>query len=56
MRLEDMRLYAKVGEARSFTAAARALGLPKQTLSRRVAALEEDLGVRLSASGTSWCR
>jgi DNA-binding transcriptional LysR family regulator len=47
MKLEDMRIFASVAAARSFTAAGRALGLPKQTLSRRVAALEETLGVRL---------
>lgn len=47
MMLEDMRLFAKVAEARSFTAAARLLGVPKQTLSRRVAELEQELGVQL---------
>jgi DNA-binding transcriptional LysR family regulator len=47
MRLEDMRLFAKVAEARSFTAAARLLGMPKQTLSRRIAELEAALDVQL---------
>jgi DNA-binding transcriptional LysR family regulator len=47
MRLEDMRLFARVAEAKSFTAAARALGIPKQTVSRRIAALEAGLDVRL---------
>ena len=44
IRIEDMRLFAKVTEAKSFTAAARLLGMPKQTLSRRVADLERALG------------
>ncbi len=43
----DMGLFARVAEAKSFTAAAQALGIPKQTLSRRIAALERALGVRL---------
>lgn len=47
MKLEDMRLFARVAEARSFTAAARLLGVPKQTLSRRIAALEQALDVQL---------
>jgi DNA-binding transcriptional LysR family regulator len=47
MRLEDMRLFAQVAERLSFTAAARALGLPKQTVSRRVGELERALSVRL---------
>ena len=47
MKLEDMRLFARVAAARSFTGAARQLGIPKQTLSRRVAGLEHALGVRL---------
>lgn len=47
MRLEDMRLFAKVAEAGSFTAAGRALGMPKQTVSRRVRELEEALDVQL---------
>lgn len=47
IRIEDMRLFAKVTEAKSFTAAARLLGMPKQTLSRRVADLERALGVQL---------
>ncbi len=47
MTLDDMRLFSKVAEAQSFTAAARLLGMPKQTLSRRVAELEQELGVQL---------
>jgi DNA-binding transcriptional LysR family regulator len=42
-----MRVFAAVAEAASFTAAGRVLDLPKQTVSRRVAALEDALGVRL---------
>lgn len=45
--LNDLYLFAKVAEHGGFSAAARALGLPKSTLSRRVAALEQELGVRL---------
>lgn len=47
VRLEDMRLFAAVAEARSITGAARRLAMPKQTVSRRVAQLEADLGVPL---------
>jgi DNA-binding transcriptional LysR family regulator len=47
IRIEDMKLFAKVAEAKSFTRAARALGVPKQTLSRRIAELERALGVQL---------
>lgn len=46
-RLDDMYLFAKVVEAGSFTAAARELGLQTSLLSRRIAGLEQDLGVRL---------
>lgn len=42
-----MRLFAAVAERMSFTAAAEDLGVPKQTVSRRIAALESELGVRL---------
>lgn len=45
--LESMRLFAMVAEAQSFTLAAQRLGMPKQTLSRRVADLERALGVQL---------
>ena len=47
IRIEDMRLFAKVAEAKSFTAAARVLHVPKQTLSRRIAELERMLAVDL---------
>jgi DNA-binding transcriptional LysR family regulator len=45
--LNDMLLFAEVVERGGFAAAGRALGLPKSRLSRRVAALEAQLGVRL---------
>lgn len=45
--LNDMAYFAEVVERGGFSAAARALGLPKSRLSRRVAELEARLGVRL---------
>ncbi|HVR48206.1 MAG TPA: LysR family transcriptional regulator [Pseudorhodoferax sp.] len=45
--LNDMLFFAEVAERGSFAAAGRALGLPKSRLSRRVAELEQQLGVRL---------
>ncbi|MBL8742939.1 MAG: LysR family transcriptional regulator [Myxococcales bacterium] len=45
--LEDMRLFGEVAAAESMTVAARRLGMPKQTVSRRVAELERVLGVQL---------
>jgi len=47
MDLNDIPIFLKVAEAGSFSAAARALGLPKATVSRRVARLEDAIGVRL---------
>ncbi len=43
----EMVVYCKVVEAGSFVGAARNLGLPKSTVSRKVARLEDRLGVRL---------
>lgn len=45
--LNDMLYFAEVVGQGSFAAAGRALGLPKSRLSRRVARLEDELGVRL---------
>jgi DNA-binding transcriptional LysR family regulator len=45
--LNDIVVFARVVEAGSFTAAARLTGMPKTTVSRRVAALEREVGVRL---------
>jgi DNA-binding transcriptional LysR family regulator len=39
--------FVRVVEAQSFTAAARSLGLPKSSVSRRVSELEKELGVPL---------
>lgn len=47
IRLDDMRLFASLAKAKSFTSAARDLGIPKQTLSRRIGELESLLGVQL---------
>ncbi len=45
--LNDMMYFAEVVNQGGFAAAGRALGLPKSRLSRRVAGLEAELGVRL---------
>ncbi|MFN4296160.1 MAG: LysR substrate-binding domain-containing protein [Brevundimonas sp.] len=45
--LNDAYIFAKVVEHGGFTAAARRLGRPKSTLSKRVAMLEAGLGARL---------
>ena len=45
--LNDLRVFEKVASLRSFSAASRALGLPKSNVSRSVARLEAELGTRL---------
>jgi DNA-binding transcriptional LysR family regulator len=43
----DLMIFARVVETGSFSAAAERLGLPKSTVSRRIAALEAQLGEKL---------
>ncbi len=43
----DLLIFARVIEAGSFSRAAERIGLPKSTVSRRIAFLEEQLGERL---------
>ncbi len=45
--INDMYYFAKIVDHGGFTSAARALGVPTSSLSRRVTALESQLGVRL---------
>ena len=45
--LNDMMFFAEVVDRGGFAAAGRALGIPKSRLSRRIAELEDRLGVRL---------
>lgn len=45
--LGKLAIFVRVVETESFTAAAESLGLPKSSVSRGVARLEEELGVRL---------
>ena len=45
--LNALYVFAKVVQTGSFTAAARALGMPKSTASQRVSELEQRLGARL---------
>ena len=47
LQLNDLLIFARVAEAGSFSRAADRVGLPKSTVSRRVAQLEEILGERL---------
>ncbi len=50
--LNDLALFALVVEHAGFAAVERVSGIPKSRLSRRVAALEESLGVRLLQRST----
>lgn len=50
--LNDMVFFAEVAERGGFAAASRALGIPKSRLSRRVAELEDRLGVQLMQRST----
>ncbi len=45
--LNDVAVFVKVAQLESFSRAARALSMPVSTVSRRVTALEEQLGVTL---------
>jgi DNA-binding transcriptional LysR family regulator len=47
MDLNHVAAFVRVVQEGSFTAAAKALGLPKSSVSRSIAQLEQDLGVRL---------
>jgi DNA-binding transcriptional LysR family regulator len=46
-RVDDRRLFVTVAEENSFSGAARLLGVPVSTVSRRIAVLESELGVLL---------
>jgi DNA-binding transcriptional LysR family regulator len=50
--LDDLALLVDVVRAGGVRAVARAQGLPRSTVSRRLARLEEDLGVRLTQRGS----
>ncbi|CAG9260686.1 LysR family transcriptional regulator [Paraburkholderia unamae] len=52
MQLDDMRIFVNTVDAGNFTAAGHRLRLSKQFVSRRVAALEADLGARLLVRNT----
>lgn len=45
--LNALRVFEKVASLHSFTAAARALSMPKSNVSRAIARLEDELGTRL---------
>ncbi|MGH7330794.1 MAG: LysR family transcriptional regulator, partial [Polyangiaceae bacterium] len=47
MDLNEMLVFARVVEAGSFIAASAKLGMPKSTVSRKVAELESRLNARL---------
>ncbi|MGF6777332.1 LysR family transcriptional regulator [Paraburkholderia sp. GAS334] len=52
MQLDDLKIFVATVDAQNFTAAARKLSLSKQFVSRRVMALEAELGVRLLVRNT----
>ncbi|MBI2373644.1 MAG: LysR family transcriptional regulator [Deltaproteobacteria bacterium] len=47
MDLNEILVFVEVAESKSFTTAAKLLGIPKSTVSRRIRQLEERLSVRL---------
>jgi DNA-binding transcriptional LysR family regulator len=51
-RIDAMRLFVRVSELNSFSAAAQQLGLARSAVTRQIAALEAHLGVKLLARST----
>ena len=47
LNLNDLNFFAQAVDSGGFASAARRLGCPKSTVSKRVAALEATLGVQL---------
>lgn len=47
LNLNDLQLFVRAVDSGGFTAAARTIGAPKSTISKRVAELEVELGARL---------
>jgi DNA-binding transcriptional LysR family regulator len=47
-RLAAMRVFTAVADAGSLSAARRRLNMPLATVSRHLAALEDEIGVRVS--------
>ncbi len=56
LEANDLLLFARVADEGSFTRAADRLGLPKSTVSRRVAAMEGVLGERLLVADDAQAR
>ncbi|MBI1401374.1 LysR family transcriptional regulator [Hyphomonas sp.] len=56
MDLNALSIFARVAETLSFSEAARGLGMPISTVSRKIASLENDLGVRLLERSTRHLR
>jgi len=52
LNLNALRIFAKVAEVNSFSEGARLLGLPVSTVSRQIAELETQLGIRLLERST----
>lgn len=52
MNLTDLETFVRVADGGSITAAAKSLGVPKSTVSRRVARLEDALGLELLRRGS----
>ena len=51
-RLAAMRVFTAVADAGSLSAAGRRLNMPLATVSRHLAALEDEIGVRLMTRTT----
>ena len=54
--LDDLVLFVEVARSGSFSQAAQRLGLPGATMSRRIAGLEKQLGVKLFVRSTRQVR
>lgn len=52
LSLDSIALFVEVARARSFTRAAESLNMPASTLSRRISALERQIGARLLKRST----